>query len=85
MSFIYCHESRRIGRWYYQESEGFREKLPGSHSSFSRDKSKAYRFATKEEAWKHCRRRRKGGTFGGGKWIVIKVRSSEPNSGAEKP
>ena len=73
MGFIYCTEDRRDERWYYQESAGFREGLVGSSSGFSRDKSTAYRFATKDEAWEHCRKRRRGGHWHvGGKWIVIK-------------
>lgn len=77
MSFIYCHESPRIGRWYYREVPGFRDGLPGTSSGFVRDKDEAYRFATKEEAWAHCRVRRKGGHWGGGKWIVIRLRSPQ--------
>ena len=82
MSFIYCTEDTH-GRWYYQESAGFRERLPGSSSGFSRDKSAAYRFATKEEAWEHCRTRRRGGHWGrGSKWIVITL---APNPDPERP
>ena len=78
MSYIYCHESPRTGRWYYHERPGFRECAPGSSSSFARGKATAYRFATKEEAWEHCRKRRKGDHWSGssGKWIVIRLRST---------
>jgi hypothetical protein len=79
VSFIYCHESPRSGRWFYCETPGFRACAPGSSSSFGRDKSKAYRFATKEEAWEHCRKRRKGDHWRGrpyGKWIVIRVKDA---------
>lgn len=78
MSFIYCHENRRKQRWYYQESPGFRERVSGSSSSFVIDKSAAYRFASREEAWEHCRMRRRGGFWTPGKWIVIRLRDT-PN------
>ncbi len=78
VSFIYCNEDK-YGRWYYQESVGFREKVPGSSSSFTRDKARAYHFATREEAWAHCRERRRGSQqhWESRKWITIRVDQSE--------
>ena len=79
LSFIYCNQDHRNVRWYYQESVGFRERLPGSSSSFSSDKERAYLFDTKEEAWAHCRERRRRGHWGRrGKWIVIKLATLAP-------
>lgn len=82
MSFIYCSEDDDGSRWFYQESPGFREKVPGSSSSLTREKAKAYHFESKTEAWEHCRQRRRGGqaTWGPRKWVVIKMATPEPSN-----
>jgi hypothetical protein len=80
MSYVYCNRDRRGTRWFYHETEGFRDKVPGSSSFFRADRVGAYEFASKEEAWAHCRERRKGSRMmsGSGTWIVVKVRDSAP-------
>lgn len=78
MTFIYCNEDKN-GRWYYYEFPN------GGGNAFSRERSKAHHFGTKEEAWEHCRKRRRGGHWGGrGKWIVIKL-STQVSGVGEKP
>lgn len=73
MGYIYC-EKTRWGRFYYQESPGFRERLPGSYSSLTRTRESAFVFPSKAEAWAHCReRRRRHPGWGPRTWVVVKV------------
>lgn len=75
--FIYCREDRRGDRWFYCETPGWRERLPNSSSDFRKEKTKAYPFATRAEAWEHCRQRRVGSHWrrSEGRWIVIRLRN----------
>lgn len=79
MSFIYCTEDK-YGRWFYIEYAN------GGGSAFSRERARAHHFATKDEAWAHCRKRRKGSHWSGPgprKWFVITVKDT-PSEGADR-
>lgn len=78
MSFIYCNEDKH-GRWYYFEYPN------GQGNAFSREKARAHRFASKAEAWEHCRNRRRGGHWSSRKWIVITLRDAESSRKAGEP